>query len=133
MSDRERGLYEFAMNGPDHLLVRLGWTSRPREAADAPSEEERRIIREAVTEIYGSTAVARLFGSRVDDSLRGGDIDLHIEADDVGQEPFPGRRDQLWARLQRRLGDRRIDIVQTRRGQAPRPIEASAYAQGLVL
>ncbi len=36
-------------------------------------------IREGVVEYFGSTSHAWLFGSRLDDQLRGGDIDLYIE------------------------------------------------------
>lgn len=97
------------------------------------TDDERRVIREAVAEVYGPTAAVRLFGSRVHDHLSGGDIDLHVEADDAGREPFPSRRDQLWAELQRRLGDRRIDVVQTRRGRPLKDIESSAYAEGVLL
>ena len=97
------------------------------------TEEERGVIRATVAEVYGPTAVVRLFGSRVHDHLRGGDIDLHVEADDTDVESFPSRKDRLWAALQRSLGDRRIDIVQTRRGRALKPIEATAYAEGVML
>jgi hypothetical protein len=33
---KEWGMYEFALNGPDDLLVRIGWPSRLIEAGDAP-------------------------------------------------------------------------------------------------
>ncbi len=97
------------------------------------TEEERRIIRETVSEVYGPTAVVRLFGSRVHDYLRGGDIDLHIEAEDLGPEVFPSRRSRLWASLQERLGEQKIDIVITRRGRSLKAIEQAAYEEGLTL
>ena len=64
----------------------------------------------ATTELAGADAQVRLFGSRLDDSLRGGDIDLLVEC------PHPVARPvwlaaQITARLQRRLGDRKIDVL----------------------
>ncbi|MHB1896659.1 MAG: nucleotidyltransferase domain-containing protein, partial [Metallibacterium sp.] len=41
--------------------------------------EQAAIIRSAAAEVFGSDARVWLFGSRVDDSKRGGDIDLLIE------------------------------------------------------
>lgn len=95
------------------------------------TDEERRVIREAVAEVYGPNAIVRLFGSRVHDELRGGDVDLHVEADDVGQEQFPTRKTRLWTELQYRLGEQRVDIVETRRGCEMRPIERIAYSSGV--
>jgi hypothetical protein len=43
------------------------------------SEQERAVIRGCVEEAFGPNAWVFLFGSRLDDSKRGGDIDLHIE------------------------------------------------------
>jgi predicted nucleotidyltransferase len=49
------------------------------------NDQQRSIIRTAVTENFGAGANVWLFGSRVDDAARGGDIDLYIEpaTDDV--------------------------------------------------
>ncbi len=96
------------------------------------TEDERRIIRETVAEVYGPTAVVRLFGSRVHDHLRGGDIDLHIEAD-AKLNNARSRTGEVWLRLQDRLGEQRIDIVETLRGTSPQPIEAIALRDGIVL
>lgn len=40
--------------------------------------EQREVIRSAVRDIYGADSGIWLFGSRVDDSRRGGDIDLLV-------------------------------------------------------
>ncbi|MEI9965079.1 MAG: nucleotidyltransferase domain-containing protein [Caulobacteraceae bacterium] len=96
------------------------------------TEEERRIIRDTVAEVYGPTAVVRLFGSRVRDDLRGGDIDLHIEADPA-EGMRSARSSAVWDLLQERLGEQKIDIVETVRGRDQAPIEKIAYRDGVAI
>lgn len=76
-----------------------------------------------------------LFGSRVDDSRRGGDIDLLVEppmAIDAVQEVALCTR--LVAHLYSRIGERRIDIVMARLGAADdRLIIAEARRHGIEL
>jgi predicted nucleotidyltransferase len=48
-----------------------------------------------------------LFGSRVDDSKRGGDIDLLILSDTLKKD----QRIDIRAELKKRLGQQKIDIV----------------------
>lgn len=47
---------------------------------------ERRAIKSSAATVFGRTATVRLFGSRVDDRARAGDIDLHIELPDSSGE-----------------------------------------------
>lgn len=74
------------------------------------SLQTQRIINDTVAEIFGSCANVMLFGSRIDDNARGGDIDLLVKS----ERPIPDSRRkalQLAARLQLRLGDQPIDIL----------------------
>ena len=74
------------------------------------SSQTRSTIRRTAEEIFGDHASVRLFGSRVDDHAKGGDIDLLIQSD----EPVENARSkslQLVARLQMRLGDQPIDAL----------------------
>ena len=96
------------------------------------SEDQRRAIREEVGRIFGNEASVRLFGSRVDDSARGGDIDLHIETDGSPAELLD-RELRLRARLLRRLGERHIDVVVHARHQPLRPIDEQARKTGVAL
>lgn len=73
----------------------------------------------------------RLFGSRVDDARRGGDIDLYIEASLSPQEAFQ-RETHMAAELYRALGERKIDIV-VNTGRLDLPIYQVARAQGVWL
>ena len=103
------------------------------------TDAERMAIREAVAEVYGPEAVVRLFGSRVHDHLRGGDIDLHVEASDpdvitLGPGGVHRRRcDRLWQKLQDRIGECKIDIVDTVKGEKLRSIDRAAFDEGLRL
>ena len=59
---------------------------------------------------FGAQAIVRLFGSRVRDDLRGGDIDLHIVAEDAVRADFAaevGFKQDLMARI----GEQRVDVV----------------------
>lgn len=103
------------------------------------TDAEQDAIRTAVAEVYGPGAVVRLFGSRVHDHLRGGDIDLHVEADapDVitfGRDGIRLRRcDRLWQTLQDRIGECKIDIVDIVQGTELRSIDRAAFDEGLRL
>ena len=97
------------------------------------TDEQRRAIVEETAHIFGPGARVRLFGSRVDDRTRGGDIDLHIETQEGSAAELLDRELKLYARLIHRLGERRIDIVVHRHGQAARPIDEQARQTGIVL
>jgi len=74
------------------------------------SGQTQQVIRNTVREIFGVDATVSVFGSRVDDSARGGDIDLLVQSDRV-VEQREQKILQLVARLQIRLGDQPIDIL----------------------
>jgi predicted nucleotidyltransferase len=90
---------------------------------------EQQTIRDAALRHFG--ARARLFGSRVDDSKRGGDIDLYIEAQLSPEDAF-AREMNMAADLYLALGERKIDIV-VNHGYLELPIYAVARQQGVWL
>ena len=96
------------------------------------TDSERAAVREEVASVLGAGASVSLFGSRTDDTARGGDIDLYIEADGSVDELLDHEL-RLYARLIRRLGERRIDIVVHPRGHALRPIDEHARRTGVAL
>jgi len=75
------------------------------------TSQEIQIIKSAVYEVMGDNACVWLFGSRVDDNKRGGDIDLFIEVDLAEARDRIQKKSQLWTKLQFQLGEQRIDIV----------------------
>ncbi len=70
------------------------------------TERERAVVKDAV-ERRDRRAQLYLFGSRVDDSLRGGDIDLLIVSDRL---KLADKLDML-AQLKDALGEQKIDIL----------------------
>ena len=88
-------------------------------------------IKEAAHEAFGPGTTVRLFGSRVHDDRRGGDIDLHFEVDpERGTDAELGRfEDLLFAQIE----PQRVDKVFTVRGEPLGPFERIAYRDGIVL
>ncbi len=70
------------------------------------TKEEVTAIKEAVA-YYDAEAKTYLFGSRVDDKKRGGDIDLLVMSQVLG---FDERR-KIRLKLYEKLGEQKIDIV----------------------
>lgn len=96
------------------------------------SENQRAIICEEFEEVFGRDATLLLFGSRLNDNVRGGDIDLHIDADGSPSQLLE-KELALYARLQRRLGERRIDIIVHNKKAPLRPIDKHAQETGITL
>jgi predicted nucleotidyltransferase len=90
---------------------------------------EQQVIRDASLQRFGVRP--RLFGSRVDDTKRGGDIDLYIETQLSPEDAF-SREMHLSADLYLALGDRKIDIV-VNAGWLDLPIYQVARDQGVWL
>ena len=74
------------------------------------TSEQMSIIKQTALEIFGPNARVRLFGSRLDEQARGGDIDLLVESERVIDDKV-SKSLTLTARLQLRLGDQPIDIL----------------------
>ena len=93
--------------------------------------EEITAIKVAVAEAFGSNAVVRLFGSRTDDNLRGGDIDLHVEVDAIEDEWR--QRSKFEDRFFRLTEPRKVDLLISVRGSTPGAFERIAYRDGVLL
>lgn len=89
-------------------------------------------IKDAVADVFSPGAQVWLFGSRVDDSAKGGDIDLLVRPDPTAGNPHLMDKVRLLGKLERVLGERRIDIV-IEAPRDPRPIVRIAREKGLPL
>ena len=97
-----------------------------------PSAQIQAIV-EAAQQFFGSTCQVVLFGSRVRDESRGGDIDLLIETP-LDMEQAVRARWLFLARLARLFGERSIDVVLTQdASRDPRRVVAEALREGVPL
>ncbi len=87
-------------------------------------------IRQAALEAFGSDTRVTLFGSRVDDQKRGGDIDLLVQPSRIEQPLVCKLR--FLGLLERDLGERKIDVV-VEYANDSRPIVRVAHETGVVL
>jgi len=98
------------------------------------NEQQITEIRRAVAQHFGEDAEVRLFGSRVDDSRRGGDIDLYIETDVEGAAEIFRRELAMLVDLNLALGEQKIDVVvRPRRNAADLSIYRVARETGVRL
>lgn len=90
-------------------------------------------IRQASQEAFGAGAQVWLFGSRVDDNKRGGDIDLLVNpASEEAEAATLARKLRFLGLLERQLGERKIDVVIEKSDDA-RSIVQVAHDTGVCL
>ena len=94
--------------------------------------EQVRVIRQGVAEFAGEQARVWLFGSRVRDDARGGDVDLMLELDEAVAEPALLAA-RLAVRVSRAMDGRKVDVLVKAPNLLPLPIHAVALAEGIRL
>lgn len=90
------------------------------------------IIRQAAHQLAGDDARIRLFGSRVDDHARGGDVDLMLELDHSIAEPAQLAA-SLAARISRGMDGRKVDVIIRAPNLLQLPIHQIALEEGVLL
>ena len=93
------------------------------------SERYRQIIRQTAEKIFGTGTKVYLFGSRLDEARRGGDIDLYIVP--AFEEDIYEKKTRFLVELWKALGEQKIDVIIARDPQ--RPIERIAIEEGVKL
>lgn len=95
---------------------------------------QRETIKQAARGCFGADATVRLFGSRVDDHKRGGDIDLFITTSLSDSDAIARAEIAFQVEVQRALGEQRIDLLVDYPGRCERPpIFAIAEQSGVRL
>lgn len=93
------------------------------------TQKERQLIKQAFHETFGEGTVY-VFGSRIDDTKRGGDIDLYLCP--IHQyEDIEMRKIRFLAKLYEYLGEQKIDVIIKKNNE--RPIEQTAQRDGVAL
>ena len=89
-------------------------------------------IRRLTQEIFGRGSNVILFGSRVDDSAKGGDIDLFIEpVEPLDVQAAWNKKIDFLVALESAIGEQRVDVViDSGKGK---PIEHVARETGVIL
>ena len=88
-------------------------------------------IRRAVHEVFGEVVPVRVFGSRMRDDLKGGDLDLFVEVE-PGDASIANEQ-RLRDLIAPALDDLRIDIILHERGRPLTAIERVALRDGVSL
>ena len=86
-------------------------------------------IKQITINIFGKNAKVFLFGSRVDDNLLGGDIDLYIQSEN--EDDLFYKKNRFTTDLQIAIGDQKIDVIIAR--DPERLIEQEALSKGILL
>lgn len=96
------------------------------------SRSAQQSIKRIVTNLLGDAARVRLFGSRLDDTGRGGDIDLLVEVD-VSVEAPAELAAKLSVQIMRVCQGRKVDVVLMAPNLPQLPIHRIAQEQGVEL
>ena len=96
------------------------------------SDEHRRIILERTAALIGPDAKVTLFGSRVDDDRRGGDVDLLVEVPRTIDSRVKAEA-LLAGTLEHALGGRRVDVLLVDPTTEAGPVHLAARAHGVAL
>lgn len=94
--------------------------------------EQITLIRNVVASLAGVDAGVRLFGSRLDDNARGGDVDLLVEIPHPVEAPAPLAA-SIAGRISRAMGGRKVDVILLAPNLRRQPIHDEALREGLAL
>lgn len=96
------------------------------------SPEQILAIRKSASQLAGDAARVWLFGSRVRDHERGGDVDLMLEVDQAVPDPAQLAA-RLAAQVSRGMHGRKVDVLIKAPNLMHLPIHAIALAEGVRL
>jgi len=92
------------------------------------TQKEIKTIKQLYLDIF-ETGDIYLFGSRLDDSKRGGDIDLFIKTSH--KDDILNKKIKFLVLLKQKIGDQKIDVVVSK--DTTRTIEQEALSKGIRL
>ena len=96
------------------------------------TEQQIQTIKQVVLISAGDSAKVTLFGSRVDDTKKGGDVDLLITLPEAVEHPAQLSA-QISARLIRQFQGRKVDVLLSAPNLKTMPIHSIARQTGISL
>ncbi len=97
------------------------------------SEKQIKIIKNALKKQFGSEYSLYLFGSRVDNDKKGGDIDLLVELNRNFSDMY-NKKIKVLTEIKLKIGEQKIDLIVTDQGKKDsRIIVKTAYKTGILL
>jgi predicted nucleotidyltransferase len=96
------------------------------------TEQQIRTIHQLVTQIAGDNVEVRLFGSRLDDRLQGGDVDLMVDLPQPVENPALLAA-RLSASISRSMQGRKVDVLVGAPNLKILPIHEIAHSEGVVI
>lgn len=96
------------------------------------TDDQIQAIRQLAHQVAGSQSRVRVFGSRLDDAARGGDLDLMLEVADPVDNPALMAA-QMAARVSRVMHGRKVDVLLSAPNLMRLPIHDIAFKEGELL
>ncbi|MFO7542490.1 MAG: hypothetical protein R6W97_06735 [Thiobacillus sp.] len=96
------------------------------------TDNQARSIAQLAHEIAGKRAQVRIFGSRLNDDARGGDLDLMLELSEPAANPALLAA-RFSARVTRLIQGRKVDVLLAAPNLKRLPIHDMAFKEGKVL
>lgn len=99
------------------------------------TDRELAIIRKTFIDCFSNNDHLWLFGSRVDNIQRGGDIDFYVETTEQDTSKAISKRLNFIVSLKQQIGDQKIDVVLNQlslKGNLPIYLEAKTTGAQLV-
>ncbi len=92
--------------------------------------EQIKLIKQLIAEIAGDGVSVRVFGSRIDDSQRGGDLDILLELPCASKNPA-WLAARVSAKISRIMLGRKVDVLITAPNLKELPIHKHAKSTGV--
>lgn len=96
------------------------------------TEAQIQAIRQIAHDLAGADATVRVFGSRLDDNARGGDLDLLLDLPAPVENPALLAA-RVSARVSRQMHGRKVDVVLSAPNLMRLPIHNIAFSEGRLL
>ena len=96
------------------------------------TDHQIKLIRQLAHQVAGSQSRVRVFGSRLDDSAHGGDLDLLLELPEAVDNPALMAA-QMSAQVSRAMHGRKVDVLLSAPNLKRLPIHDIAITEGVLL